>query len=160
MCHLLDGRVSVKHLLYHPFISHSFHFPQPLCLLLLHSQYHCTNPNQTLPLCYLHLVAASAPTSAQDGLDPVRLALVFSCHQLAQRSHLHLLCTVSVTCVGGVFLCQLAHCLRCTHYLHPFCCYPLQLALVVSINQSINQSSEGFSAGIVMRKVGFSDSSV
>ena len=26
-----------KHLLYHPVVSHSFHFPQPLCLFLLHS---------------------------------------------------------------------------------------------------------------------------
>ena len=32
-----------------------------------------------------------APTSAQDGLDHLELALVvFSCHQLAQRPHLHL----------------------------------------------------------------------
>ena len=34
-----------------------------------------TNPNQNLPLCYLHLVAA-APTSAQDGLDLLQLTLV------------------------------------------------------------------------------------
>ena len=42
-----------------------------------------------------------AATSAQDGLDPCDLHWwCFSCHQLAQRSHLHLQCTVSATCSG------------------------------------------------------------
>ena len=38
------------------------------------------NPNQNLPLCYLHLVLSPAPTSAQDGLDPLQLALVVFLH--------------------------------------------------------------------------------
>ena len=44
---------------------------------------------QNLPLCKLHLVAASRSyTCAQDGLDTVQLALVvFSFHQLAQIRH-------------------------------------------------------------------------
>ena len=35
-----------------------------------------TNPNQTLLLCYLHWLLHPAPTSAQDGLDTLQLALV------------------------------------------------------------------------------------
>ena len=37
--HLLLGLYT--HLLYHLLVCHFFHLPQPLYLLLLHSQYHC-----------------------------------------------------------------------------------------------------------------------
>ena len=83
------------------------------------SLYKDTNPNQTLPLCYLNLVLTLCNLHWW----------WFSCHQLAQKSHLHLLYLQLVLVV--FFLCQLAHCLRCTHDLHPSCCYPLQFALVV-----------------------------
>ena len=44
-------------------------------------------------------------TSAQHGFDPLQLALVvFSCHQLVQRGHLHLQWALPATCTGGVFL--------------------------------------------------------
>ena len=58
-----------------------------------------------VPLGKLQLVTASCPTSAQDGLDPLQLALVvFFCYQLAQRPHLHLQWALPATCAGGVFL--------------------------------------------------------
>ena len=37
----------------------------------------------------------------------------FSCHQLAQRSHMHVQWESPATCTGGVFLHQLAHLLVC-----------------------------------------------
>ena len=53
-----------------------------------------------------------------------------SCHQLAQRPHLHLQWTSPATCPCGVFLYPLVHLLMCTHDL-PCYHYPLELALAV-----------------------------
>ena len=52
-------------------------------------------------ICLLH----PAPTSAQDGLDSLQLALaVFFCHHLAQSPHLHLQWARTATCAGSVYL--------------------------------------------------------
>ena len=74
-----------------------------------------------------------APTSAQDGLDPMQLALVvfFLLAQLAKRPHLLMQWALLATCTGVFSLHQLVHLLMCTHDLQP--CYhrPLPFALVV-----------------------------
>ena len=72
-----------------------------------------------------------APTSAQDGHDPPQLALVvFSCHQLLQRPHLHLQSSHLQISLMVFFLYQLAHLLTCAHDL-PCCHYPPLIALAV-----------------------------
>ena len=53
-----------------------------------------------LPLCYLHLVAASC-----SHLTSLQLALVvFFCHQLVQMLHLHPRWSSTAACSGGVFM--------------------------------------------------------
>ena len=71
---------------------------------------------KVVPLCKLHLVAASLSyTCAQDGLDTVQLALVvFFLHQLAKILHLQSQSSSpAATCAGGVFPGALAHLLMC-----------------------------------------------
>ena len=55
-----------------------------------------TFPNQTFPLCYIQLVAASCSYySDQDGLDPLQLALlVISCKKLMQRLMVLITCNL------------------------------------------------------------------
>ena len=91
------------------------------------------SPYQNLPLWYLHLVAATAPTSAHDGLDPLQLALsgVFSHHQLVQTLHLYL----SQKHMGGhcnlhcvvVVVCCIKYTDTYVPSLHWKCCYNIAL---------------------------------
>ena len=64
----------------------------------------CLSLTRPCPCATYNWLLHPAPTSVQDGLDPQQPALVFSCHQIAQRHHLHLLWTSPATCAGGVFL--------------------------------------------------------
>ena len=61
-----------------------------------------------------------------------------SCHQLAQRPHLHLQWASSATCAGGVFLVPTsAFSYYCAYMTCHACCHrPLQLALVVFFSLS------------------------
>ena len=75
-----------------------------------------------------------APTSAQDGLDPLQLVLVvFFLPSISAKTSLALevgiICNLRWWCFSCVN--YIAHCLRCTHDLNSSCCYPLQLALVM-----------------------------
>ena len=83
---------------------------------------------KVVPLCKLHLVAASCSyTCAHDGVDTVQLALVvFSFHQLAKILHLQSWSSSpAATCAGGVFPGALAHLLMCAQTNR----HTLQLAL-------------------------------
>ena len=60
----------------------------------------------------------------------------FSCHQLAQRPHLHLQWASPATCAGGVFLVPAsAFSYYCAHMTCHACCHrPLQIALALFLS--------------------------
>ena len=64
-----------------------------------------TIPNYTLPLCYLHFVAASCSYWCWRWSWLCNLGWwCFSCHQLAQRLHLHFQWVSPATYTGGAFI--------------------------------------------------------
>ena len=68
-----------------------------------HTQGHKPYP-KLCPCATCIYLLLHAPTSTQDGLDPLQLALVvFSNHQLAQTHYLHSWWSSPATCTGDVF---------------------------------------------------------
>ena len=93
-------------------------------LLSLHKG---TIPNHTLPLCYLNWLLHPAPTTSQDGLEPLQLTLVVS---ISTKTSLALAVHHLQLALMAFFLYQLAHLLTCTSDLQ--CChYPPPIALAV-----------------------------
>ena len=73
-----------------------------------------------------------APTSAQDGLDPLQLALVvFFLLSISAKPQLHLQWASPATCDGGVFLIPTSTFTNVHAWLTTMLQPPLQLALVV-----------------------------